>query len=590
MTPRRLAVVAAAVLGAFMGVVGWPAWQDAIEPAQVLAGLVVYPADAPVGQYSTRTWTLLHQLPAAALWLGLSDATVNAAINAVLGALAYAGLALVIALGRPSPVVIALAPMLILQSGLTRFHPGYPVGLFGLPYTYGVAAQMLGTVVLALAAHGATRTSLFLLGLFPAVHIAFGSLLWCVAGLTWFSTRRLTGPTPWRWFFYGAALTVASFAIHHVLWVPRVPVLPPLWPDLTTSPEALARLTEGARLFWDDHRQPLVWTNPSVIVALVAPPLLLTAWRFVALPPATRRWPIALTMAIVVGFAGLALAHTFPSSPFGALIPNRIWNISLFTLMATTLALGLRPEADPWIRAWASVLIVALALLHFPTWPGLPDLRSASVDVVTSFGMPMGPFVAAIGAAGIAATLVVTLVIQRTATGTRLGPAAARVTSRAMFALLVLFCTVTTGLTIREAPLAAQSLTPPPALEVARNREGLLLTSGNLHTIQAWTRRAIVIDGGALDFLPYVPSAAPVTERALQELYGVSLTRPLDDWGPAGSLPPEVGRATWEARLPSDWRALAKTWRFTDIVTPHDWRLQLPRLSVDRDLAVWDAR
>jgi hypothetical protein len=38
-------------------------WQDAVEPAQVIAGLVRYPPDNPVYQHSTRTWTLLHQIP-----------------------------------------------------------------------------------------------------------------------------------------------------------------------------------------------------------------------------------------------------------------------------------------------------------------------------------------------------------------------------------------------------------------------------------------------------------------------------------------------------------------------------------------------
>src|SRR4051812_16940439 len=50
-----------------------PSWHDALEPAQVLAGLVRYPIPTPVYLYSVQTWTVIHQVLALALLAGLSE-------------------------------------------------------------------------------------------------------------------------------------------------------------------------------------------------------------------------------------------------------------------------------------------------------------------------------------------------------------------------------------------------------------------------------------------------------------------------------------------------------------------------------------
>ena len=46
--------------------VGFPDWQVAVETAQVVAGLVTYPADNIFFIYHTKLWTVLHQILAVA--------------------------------------------------------------------------------------------------------------------------------------------------------------------------------------------------------------------------------------------------------------------------------------------------------------------------------------------------------------------------------------------------------------------------------------------------------------------------------------------------------------------------------------------
>lgn len=46
-----------------------PAWQVAVEPGQVLAGIVQYPPDNPFYIYQIKLWTILHQASAVMLYI-----------------------------------------------------------------------------------------------------------------------------------------------------------------------------------------------------------------------------------------------------------------------------------------------------------------------------------------------------------------------------------------------------------------------------------------------------------------------------------------------------------------------------------------
>ena len=85
--PSRQQVVAVlagrGAIGLFFGVVPYPSWSDALEPAQVLAGLVSYSPHNPVYLYSARTWTVLHQVLALFLSWGFSERPLTLMLSGV---------------------------------------------------------------------------------------------------------------------------------------------------------------------------------------------------------------------------------------------------------------------------------------------------------------------------------------------------------------------------------------------------------------------------------------------------------------------------------------------------------------------------
>jgi hypothetical protein len=111
----------------------------------------------------------------------------------------------------------------------------------------------------------------------------------------------------------------------------------------------------------------------------------------------------------------------------------------------------------------------------------------------------------------------------------------------------------------------------------ASRGEGFLLSASTVRAMQLRTRRPVLLEGVALNQLPYVPESGPGMNEILKRVYGEDLFawRPAD-WPRGGGLLRNSGRRLWEERSVADWQELAREFGFTDIITYADWRLKLP--------------
>ena len=106
--------------------------------------------------------------------------------------------------------------------------------------------------------------------------------------------------------------------------------------------------------------------------------------------------------------------------------------------------------------------------------------------------------------------------------------------------------------------------------------KGMMLTSSDLHLIQLRTRRAVLLDGGQLDLLPYTCEAGPAMELILREVYGIDFFNPPDQAKRMASLRVDSNQTLWEKRTQLEWIRIAKKFGITEILTFSSWRLQLP--------------
>ena len=230
-----------AFLSGFCGfVVGWirfASWHQAIESAQVLAGIVHYPADNPFYIYHTKVWSLSIQLCAAMLYAGIPERLIAYVCSGVLGMVGFQALALcAFAFCRNTFLSIA-APWVIVFCLLSRPeqmvlpYPVYFVGPLATFGSLGLSAVFLSIVLFGI---GNRRLVGFLLGVCPAFHVVLGLWAWLLVFgcLLWeFPNEGSQWKQTAKFFLLGCGVSLGSLAGHFV----TAHKLPHVSPDVSAA-------------------------------------------------------------------------------------------------------------------------------------------------------------------------------------------------------------------------------------------------------------------------------------------------------------------------------------------------------------------
>ncbi len=214
------------VLGFRVGMLGFPDWQVAVETAQVVAGLVTYPARQHFLHLSHALVDGAASDPRdRACARASSEITLSLIISGVQGMLTFQALALfVYALSRDVLLAIGAAA-LIFFTRTAEYGTVYPLFLLGTEHTYGVIGLSTAALVVAMLGAGWYRTGAFLLGVAPCIHPALGSWTGLAVGLAVLSDFRnlrveLRPALPW--FVSGCGITLVSLLIQFGL-APAMP-------------------------------------------------------------------------------------------------------------------------------------------------------------------------------------------------------------------------------------------------------------------------------------------------------------------------------------------------------------------------------
>lgn len=572
-------------VGFRLGMVTLPDWQVAVETAQVIAGLVHYPAGNPFYVYHTKVWTILHQICALFLLSGVSEIALSKVVSGWLGMLSLQALSMIVyALSRDVLLAIGSA-FLIFFTRVAEYGAVYPIYLMGASHTYGI----LGLSAIALAAgllgSGWYRSGAFLVGVAPAVHPSLGAWFAVVVVLAvlWdFRTlRRDDLRSAWRSFLAGCALSAISLAVQLAV----IQDAPSIDPQL--SQKYLSAFTT----FWDGHRQPVDFATEGVTLTLgVAALALLWLTGFADLLPRAARF--LLRLVVVSGILGLVLIFVSWIPPdklppvLLILMPGRFLNFN--ALIAVALLIGLIGAGGHTVWRALLALFLSLGLLmgnRSMFWEWLEKHRETIVRVIVP-DRPTRPLqilliVAAVLAIG---TAISTWLARRADAGTGVGsvaglapealaPSAARLLTLGVLAWIA---ALSWGLPPRPARVIFLDRTNSSLFAVAAQANGLLLTGGDQHLVQLRTRRPVLLDGGGLDGLPYALETGPAMERILRDVYAIDLFHPPEEARGRGTIPNAANRATWEKYSRERWRQIRHAYNVTQVLTDAHWALDLP--------------
>jgi hypothetical protein len=654
----------AGVIGAFLGTL--PRLQSAVESAQVLAGIVQYPPDNPFYLYHVKSWTLLHQVPALLLQLGLSERVVSVLLGAIFGTISFQALALTCyAAGRNAIVALAL-PILAIPSRLyEEVSNVYPIFLVTeKPWNcYGICGTGLALLAWSFGACGWRKLAVFLMGIAPAVHPTMGA--WClVFGLPAMLWQCRNDKPARRGLLLalaaGCLVSLVSYALH--LYHARN--VPPIDPALRDR--YVAAFIEG----WDTHRQSVPLHETVVIYGAAClalcclglwaqgrklettscyllQTLLLSAAASLFLVFAThfqRLLPTVVVMAMPGRFINV-VCLALPALVLGMLARKAgdvrhqtvlatvvvyallrgtrfdlgievppVWHLVVFGSLFVVVDLWREATVPParsflrfarffaiagmlFLAAWelrrhpitAGVLFALVPLVLLPAaWRERVDrdwLRLGLATVLPSVAV-IGACVAMGWTAALALTGLQTAVIV--ATYPHGWPSANAPVPRVRWALAcILALASTASLTTASVDRARTALAKiidwhtHSVYRQAHGGSGYLLTGSVLRAVQLKTGRPVLLEGAALNQLPYVPESGPRMNYILKRVYGEDILAPRPPgWQmERGGLMEESGRELWEQRTTGEWQALADEFHFTEVLTFSDWKLNLPVIA-----------
>jgi hypothetical protein len=549
------------VLGFVLGMLRFGTWQVAVETAQVVAGLVKYPADNPFYMYHMKLWTVLHQVCALLLRAGLTEITISRLVSGLLGMVSFQALAMVVYAFSADAWVAIGAPFLILYSRAAEHGASYPIALMGTDHTYGVVGLSMAVLVVGLLGAGCYRLGGFLLGLAPAVHPSIGLWLGIIVGVCvlWDFTRlREELKSGLTYFLYGGSLTSISL-IAQIMMARHVPEV-----DSAVSAHYLAAFVTS----WDVHRQaPALVTVGTILNAeMLIVATVWLKWFSKDLPKASI---FILHFVVVSAMLSLLLivvsrlpADVVPPALL-VIMPARVANFNVLAFVPFALGLfGVYRR-----RLWGQIAIVAFVYALFVNYRSMMWDNPAAGWMSRIHVNPWHVFVVA--SIGLVAVAIAAARSQRTARLAMTG------TTR----------TLMLGLMVVAAALAWRLPPPYPLLDrtndpfmaaVAAETHGMVLTGGSFHLVQLYTRRPVLLDAGALDSLPYAPGAGPAMERILREIYHIDFFNPPGEARRTAVVPHRLNKPVWQEFSREKWQEIGHTYDVTQIVTLADWNLDLP--------------
>ena len=571
------------LIGFRIGLVGFPTWHICIETAQVVAGLVRYPAENPFYIYHTKLWSLVIQACAVLLKAGLSEITLSLALSGLLGMISFQALAMVTyAISRDALVAVAAA-VVVFASGVTDYGSTYPVWLVGTHHSYGAIGLSAFVLALGLIGAGFYRSGALLLGVGPAIHPSVG--IWvgsiAVAALAWtYADMRDAVRPALKYFAAGCAVTLLSAAVQLAV-IYDVPAV---------DAAAVERAFSAFEHLWDAHRRVrldfadtgVVFNRTVVAVALL--------WLVGFARDLPRPSLFLLRVAAIAGVVSLAVVFLTWLPPdsmpmtLSMLMPARLLNLNI--VLVAPLLIGL--VAAYTHRRSAQVLLVALLAGLLTTrksllWRWVAERGSqpwnGRIDPVLLFEA------AALTIVCIALWQATREPIDRHAEGgpsTSLRPGRRTTTASWLFQAAtasVLAMAIALGWRISGSRSIFRDRTNDPFYRiVAADRRGLTVTAGSFQLVQLYTRRPVLIDSGALDTMVYAPEGGPATAQIVTDVYGIDFYNPPREIRSTSSIPHDATRFTWSpSRFSAQrWRDLRRTYNISQVVARSDYELDLP--------------
>jgi len=599
-------------------------WEETYERAQVLLGIVSYPAGHPLFRYAHNAFTLQYYFSALLLRLVPGPAFVCGFRDVLFLAATVVPVFLLGALVSRRVVYGHAAAVIVLAGALGAFASHYPLHAWPGKFTSGQIGMgfVLLTLYLLLAGHW--RAGCLLAGVMPAIHLGQTPLLWAfVVWLTFGAWRRGEGRQLARALPWAAAGLAVPAALGLYIMLCGVP--PPLEGAYYSPEDAQALWRQYT--FGEDIHRAFPRFNPTVHGDIALCAMLLLGVGFMlsaaAVTEGKRRraftglFAYAALAALAVWAVALAQSVLGDATPFALVgwMPRRLPNHVATILLVFSVGLVSRSREDAAGRILMVAIVLFLALRPalsyvlpaalYERFANAPEgivfgLGGASLGVLLGrSGKRRGVLLAASAAAlallawvhqfGTACAVfgVLAVYVMPRLLKARISPgepdSAVSLQAQAVFAGL---CLAALGVLLAGQWRAREHLPRTPFerrlaayLDEHAEPEAMLVAPHWTIGFQEKTGHPVLYTYETPQLMPYLRSLAPSIFKIRRTIYGME---PGIAW--------DYELAAWRRRSREQWRALAEGYGFAYVVSPNAVPLDLPVALCDEGYTLYLAR
>lgn len=557
-----LLLVLSGLLGAGLGVAN-ATFQAPLEPAQVLMGSVHYDPGSSMYGMHMAMFSLVNYVVWVFLAITKSEIVTSVILCALTGAVAMQCVALAIFIGVRNAYISFLCSLFVAYWHLYGYGIAYPIFLAGSPHTTGRIGLFFPAFAILLFAFSRFRLAFFLCGISLMVHASWGIwvavCIFLVLVTSYKEVKPLVTARNLGAYFGGAGLSVLAVVIHKMIF--------PIPASAAGGDKNAAR-----QMFlnyirdWDYHRQR--FDHPGILkrelfYALIAAVLAVIMIRRKNTSPGEKLFARVLVVSTALSIPLVFIPSWFPAEVFPAwlitLIPGRFINISV--LLAIPLLIGFLLERTKTIKGllmigfcWA---VLTYARRFVPLEIPIPD-RELGI-IVTSIALAGFLYLRKERALPWPTTDRMSNIVLAVAALVGAAAAPPYVVWKAMPQVRANFA----------------------AVSIPAGVKGQVLTTFENYLLQA--EAGVPAITPILDGYPYAkPAALANLNQELTDIYGVSLLAPPHTRNlHRGAIITEDYAQLWANRSCEQWQSLASQYQFGLIVTPRDFKLQLPRADSD---------
>jgi hypothetical protein len=547
------------MIGFLAALLGRVNWQVSIESAQVVSGIVQYADKSPFYLFHTKVWSLLTQIPAFFLFLGVTERSLSIVISGFAGAFSFQALSLIIYAVSNRKLLALLSPMFIYITGATSvFESNHPIYLMGATHTYGMISLSFVIMSLALISLRVYKIGWILIGIATGMHAIVGgiAILGAIIAVIWeecFSYLKTILP----YLVSGILLASLSY-LYQVIAIYDVPIV-----DSGISEKYVAAFIQH----WDTHRARIPILSVSILINVLIIFLSFTACN--KLPEYVeysgkfllRAFSAIAILGIFFTLLGwLLTGHIIPP----VLMPSKLLNFAAFGAMALLIGLLAVQEDNIYRYLLAAMVVIPLV------WYGV----ERNMDIIK----PLVIF-----------TLITSIVLIFRQGG-KIGRSQQNPLVLLDIVIISVLLVVLAGGLLKGALQAKERFalltnwTDDKVYSEASKSKGMLLTPFEMRLVQLRTRRPVLLD--ALNQIPYVPESAEPINNILQKIYGINLLAPPDQRSnvvQSGELLVNINKTIWEQRSYDEWLKIAHEFNVSDVIAYKDWKLRLP-IVVDNEI------